>query len=85
MKNKELYTHIFEYDGQACVAISNPTPCETVKVYDLDAGEFFTLDIQTIYDAVKVRPTEEFDFQFSSIVASPWADEAQEICSELFY
>ena len=84
MKNRELYTHVFEYEGQACVCISKPTSFGTIKVYDLDAGEIFTLNVPTVIDAPKLRETEEEDFQFSTILESPYADEAWEICCELF-
>jgi hypothetical protein len=44
MKNRELYTHVFEYEGQACVCISKVRKLynEYVAVYDLDAGEIYS-------------------------------------------
>jgi hypothetical protein len=86
MENRELYTHVFEYEGQACVAISPPIRHNNnkVAVYDLDAGEIFSLSVQDILDAPKLRESEEEDFQFSTILESPYADEAWEIQCELF-
>jgi hypothetical protein len=84
MENRELYTHVFEYEGQACVAISPPTTFGTIKVYDLDAGEIFTLNVPTILNAPKLRESEKEDFQFSTVLDSPYADEAWEIQCELF-
>jgi hypothetical protein len=86
MKNRELYTYVFEYNGNACIAISPPIHHndDKVAVYDLDAGEIFSLDIEDILDAPPLRESEEEDFQFSTILESPYADEAWEISCELF-
>jgi hypothetical protein len=87
MENRELYTHVFEYEGQACVCISKVQKLynEYVAVYDLDAGEIYShINIVDVIEAVQLRETEEEDFQFSTILESPYADEAWEICCELF-
>jgi hypothetical protein len=87
MENRELYTHVFEYDGQACIAISHVKqgPCDQyVEIYDLDAGEITQCSIEEIYDAPKLRESEPEDFEFSVILDSPYADEAWEIKCELF-
>jgi len=86
MENRELYTHVFEYDGQACVAISPPIHHndDKVAIYDLDAGEIFSLEIQEILNAHKLRESEPEDFEFSVILDSPYADEAWEIKCKLF-
>ena len=84
MENKELYIHVFEYVGQACICVSKPRSSGKIKVYDLDAGELFTLDTQEVKEARKCRLTEPEDFLYSTIIASRYADEAAEISYELF-
>jgi hypothetical protein len=89
MKNRELYTHVFEHDGNACVCITKVTigkqfQTKLVRVYDLDAGSIFVLQPRNILDAPKLRESEPEDFEFSVILDSLYADEACEIKCELF-
>jgi hypothetical protein len=87
MENRELYTHIFQYDGNACVCIGpeeHGIYANFVPVYDLDSSDILQLSTHDVMNAVQLRRTEECDFQWDAILNSRYCDEAMEICYELF-
>jgi hypothetical protein len=84
---KAFCGNTFTYEGNTCVVIVPPTnvsPLTKVPVYDLDAGLIFKLTLFEIVEAPKGRSSEPQDFQFSKILASKYANDAQGIVDVLF-
>ena len=83
---KKYCTSVYSaHGGQACVVITYPFK-GTVVMYDMDAAEFFHIDLDHFFDFVEkvCRKSEEQDFSWSPILDSDYADDAQDISYHLF-
>jgi len=84
---KAFSSKTFVYEGNTCVVIAQAesvSPNVKVPVYDLDSGEIFKLSLLEIARCENGRNTEPQDFQFSRILSSKYANNAQEIVDVLF-